>query len=170
MTRRANHAPLDIEVIRAKSIEEGDCWLWQGALNQGVPVVRHAGQIINVRRYIAQHLHGKAVQGKLASTTCRNPQCCAPEHVDLITRKQLQIRTTKRTRHQSRASRNEKLAARARARSSALDQEAVAAIRASDLTGRELAEQYGVALSTVQHARNYRSWKDYRSPFAGLMK
>lgn len=169
MTRRANHAPLDIEVIRAKTIEEGDCWLWQGALNQGVPVVRHAGQIINVRRFIAQHLQGKAVQGKLASTTCRNPQCCAPDHVDLITRKQLQIRTTKQTRHQSRPSRNEKLAAQARARSSVLNHEAVAAIRSSDRPGRELAEQYGVALSTVQHARNYRSWKDYRSPFAGLM-
>lgn len=168
-TRRANHAPLDLAAIAAKIVEEGDCWIWQGAFNQGVPVVRHNARIINVRRFIAHEVQGLDVVGKYASTRCQNPQCCAPDHVDLITRKQLQRRTTKRTQHQKRLSRNEKIAVAARSKS-VLNTDAVAEIRASDLTGRELAERYGCALSTIQAARNHRNWRDYRNPFSGLAR
>jgi hypothetical protein len=166
--RRANHAPLDLDVIHSKCIEEGDCWLWHGAMKCGMPVVRHAGKVVNVRRYIAEHLQGLDVAGKLASCKCGDGMCCAPAHIDMIRRKQLQQRTTTRTLHQQRLVRKEKLAMAARARSP-LDQAMVDAIRASELTGRQIAEQLGVAQSTVQHIRSHRSWKNYRSAFAGLM-
>ena len=166
--RRPDGAPLDLAVIVAKCTEEGDCWLWRGAVHCGMPVVRHNNRVVNVRRYIAQHIQGSVVDGKLASTRCGNPQCCAPEHVDMITRKELQRRTAKTTKNQQRPSRNYKLAIKARARST-LNDELVAQIRASDLTGRELAALYGVSLSSIQKARNYQSWRDYRSPFAQLI-
>ena len=167
--RRANHAPIDLDLIHAKCIEEGDCWLWQGAMHCGMPVVRHAGKVVNVRRYIAEHLQGLDVAGKLASCKCGNGMCCAPDHVDMITRKQLQRRTSKRTQFHQCPVRNERLALIAREKSP-LDQAAVDAIRASDMPSRDIADKIGLAHSTVQHIRSYRSWKNYRSPFAGLMR
>lgn len=166
--RRGNHAPLDIDLIHSKCVEEGDCWLWQGALHCGAPVMRDGNRVVNVRRWIAEHVKGLAIEGKLASPHCGNGKCCAPEHVDVVTRRTVQRRTTKRTQFQQRVTRNEKVALAARARSP-VDQAMVDAIRASDMPGRALADQLGLAHSTVQHIRSHRSWKNYRSPFAGLM-
>lgn len=166
--RRPDHAPVDLGVIRAKCCEEGTCWLWQGAMHTGHPVLRHRGKVVNVRRIIAEEFLYLAVEGKLATARCGNGKCCAPEHVEMVTRRTLQRRTTRRTQHQQRPTRNAKQAAIQRARS-VLDWDKVQAIRASDLPGRKLAEQYGVALETVQNVRKYRTWKDYSSPFAGLM-
>jgi hypothetical protein len=166
--RRANHAPLDLGLIRAKSVEEGNCWLWQGAIHCGMPVIRHNGKVVNVRRLVAQEFLYLNVEGKLATARCGNGKCCAPEHVDVVTRQTLQRRTTRRTLHQQRPSRNAKLAQAARARSP-LDQAMVDAIRADERPGREIADELGVAHSTVQHIRSHRNWKNYRSPFAGLL-
>lgn len=167
--RRANHAPLDLDVILAKCTEEGDCWNWNGALHCGAPVVRIGGKVHNVRRHIAEHIQGRDVAGKLAIARCGNGKCCAPEHIDVITRRALQRRTTRQTQHQQRVTRNERIALAARTRS-VLDSDKVRQIRASDLPGRDLAAQLGVSLSAVQKARNYQTWKDYRSPFAGLAR
>lgn len=167
-TRRPNHAPLDLAVIHAKCTDEGDCWIWDGALHCGHPVVRHGGKVISVRRYIAKHIHGRAVDGKLASTTCANSQCCAPAHIALVPRRQLNRSVTKLTRHQSQLSRNHKLAMKKRALST-LTVDQVQQIRESDLPGRALAAQYGVVLYTVQRIRNGASWRDYSSPFAQLI-
>jgi len=167
--RRANHAPLDLAAIHAKCTEEGDCWNWDGALHCGAPVARLGGKTYNVRRYMAEQLMGRNVAGKLAHTTCRNPRCVAPHHIEMITRLQLQRRTTIRTQHQQRASRNERIAMAARSRA-ALDPEKVEQIRASDMPSRALAAVLSVSQSTVLKARNYQSWKDYRGPFAGLAR
>jgi len=166
--RRANHAPLDLGLIRAKSVEEGNCWLWQGAMHTGMPVIRHNGKVVNVRRIIAQEFLYIDVDGKLATARCGNGKCCAPEHVDVVTRQTLQRRTIARTQFHQRVTFKEKAAQAARARSP-LDHAMVDAIRADERPGREIADELGVAHSTVQHIRSHRNWKDYRSPFAGLL-
>ena len=167
--RRANHAPIDLDLILAKSTEDGDCWQWGGGYHCGAPVIRHGKRVVSVRRYIAEHIQARSVAGRLAHTSCGNPKCCAPDHIDLITRLQLQRRTTIQTKYQQSVTRNERIAMAARTRS-VLDPDKVAAIRASDLPGRDLAAQLGVSLNAVQKARNYQTWKNYRSPFTGLVR
>jgi hypothetical protein len=167
--RRPNHAPIDLDVIQAKCTDDAGCWIWNGAIHAGMPVIRHDRKVVNVRRYIAEHIQGHQVTGRLATASCGNGKCCAPDHIDLITRLALQRRTTRQTQHQQLATRNEKLAQAARARSP-LNQEIVDAIRASDLPIRALAAQYNLAQASVHRVKTYQSWKDYRSPFAGLGK
>lgn len=166
--RKANHAPLDLAAIHAKCTEDGDCWLWNGAIHCGMPVLRAGSKVISVRRYIAIEIQARAIGTRLASTNCGNPRCCAPDHIAMLTRKQLNVRATQRTRHQNRLNRNHKLATAKRALSP-LTADQVAEIRMSTLQGRPLAKKYGVALDTVQRIRNGRTWRDYASPFAGLM-
>jgi len=166
--RRRNYAPLDLKMIREKCVEDGTCWIWQGAINQGMPVARDRDRIVNVRRHIAGYLRGEIVLGKLASTTCGTPRCCAPAHIEMVTRQSLQRKSALTLYHQAPA-RREKLAIAQRARSP-LDSEMVAAIRASDLPGRDLAALYGVSLSTIQGVITHRTWQNYRNPFAGLMR
>lgn len=166
--RRANHAPVDLGVIRSKCIEEGNCWLWQGAMHAGMPVIRHNGKVVNVRRVIASEFLFIDIEGKLVPASCGNGQCCAPQHVDVVTRRTLQRRTIARTQFHQRVTFKEKAALAARARSP-LDQAMVDAIRADNRPGSEIADQLGLPHSTVQHIRSHRNWKNYRSLFAGLL-
>lgn len=168
LPRRANHALVDLQIIHAKCTEEGDCWLWHGAMHGGAPVLRAGRQMMSVRRYIAIEIQKRVVGTLLASTECGNAQCCAPDHIAMLTRKQLNQRVTQRTRHQSQLHRNHKLSMSKRGQSP-LTADQVAEIRMSTLQGRPLARKYGVALDTVQNIRNGRTWRDYASPFAGLM-
>jgi hypothetical protein len=157
-----------MQKIHARCIECGDCWLWQGAGADKVPLVRSPGRgpLVPVRRVVLE-LRGITVGNRLAIPSCGNPQCVAPGHAKAATRAQLNQMTTDRLRYQQRASRNAKISQKARARAS-LDEAKVAEIRASDLPQRALAAIYGVSQSTIGEAKNGANWKDYSSPFLGL--
>jgi len=167
--RRPNGAPLDLAVIRGKCTADGECWTWDGAMHHGMPVVRHGRQVVNVRRHIAAHIQLQRVAGLLASTLCHNPACCAPDHIRMLTRRQLQKRTARRVGPQQGALRNARLSILARRRS-VLDAASVALIRGSDRTGRDLAQELGVSLSCVQKVRRFETWRDFANPFSGLMR
>ena len=66
--------------------------------------------------------------------------------------------------------RNAKISATQRRKVGKLTPEIVAEIRASDATLKELSEKYGIAKSTVGDIRRFEGWKDYSSPFMGLMR
>lgn len=158
--------------IKGRSIEDGDCWIWQGGATgrSKTPMMRKVvgGPGEAVRRIIARDVQGKAIDGRVVTTTCGNPSCVAPEHVLVATKRALGRLNVARTGYTSNPARNAKISRVARERWGKLDAEQVADIRAAK-SAREAAERHGISKSVASGIRAYRTWKDYSSPWAGLM-
>lgn len=160
---------VSLEAIRAHCDEVGDCWEWRGALDGTAPVMRPAGsrKLVPVRRVVLQ-LSGKTVEGRLACAKCLNDRCVAPAHAVGLSRQQLQQRTAKVTQYGRSLARSAKLS-QARRQRSHLSEESVAKMRASGLSTRAAAAAFGCGQSAAADIMAGRSWRDYSSPFAGLL-
>jgi hypothetical protein len=75
-----------IETLKARTIDEGDCWLWQGYIQNGTPQVMHYRQnkkgMYSVRRLLRELQVGRAMPDGHYGNTCGNPQCVSPDHTD----------------------------------------------------------------------------------------
>jgi hypothetical protein len=158
-----------MDKIRSRSIECGDCLLWQGAGADKTPCMRLPGErsLVSVRRVVLE-IAGKWRAGMLATNTCGTAACVGEDHAIGVTRKALVKRAVERTAYHKRPTRNAKISAIARA-SGRLSPEAVADIRASDLPTRALAERHGVSQSTVWELVSGKTYRDYNpNVFSGL--
>lgn len=156
-----------LATIQERTVEEGDCWLWQAGKSHGTPALRHDGRIVQVRRFIAEVLQGRTVPGgRMVSMTCDNLDCVNPAHIGIYTRKQLQQRTAARTQYGSDMARNLKIA-RIKQQASSLDWQKVREIRAMEGSIRQVARELGMNFDTVRLIRQGITWKE-ASPFAGL--
>lgn len=171
MTKFRNLKPgqsYTLATIQERTVEEGDCWLWQAGKSHGAPALRHDGQVVLVRRFITEVLHGKTVPpGRLVSMSCDNLDCVNPDHIGIYTRKQLQQRTAARTQFGSDPVRNLKIA-RVKQKASSLGWEKVREIRAMEGSIRQIARDLGMHFDTVRRIRQGATWKE-ASPFAGLL-
>ena len=134
---QAKRKPL-LEKIRKHIVEEGECWVWTGAVQSGcgcVPTMNHNGKVGAVRRFILEE-QGVVLGKRLATYTCGNENCV-------------------------------KLADNARKRAK-LTLEIAAEIRAAEGTQREIAERFGVSQSVVGRVIRGTGWLTYASPWAGL--
>lgn len=160
-----------LELLFARSVEEGDCRLWTGyhAGNNGeTPYVSHEGRMTSVRKVIAL-LQGRAVlPGRIWGCSCGNLSCIEPSHA-------VQRTMTEHARNMARrladGPQNKVRAAKvtiSRRAMSKLNAEAAAAIRASEESGPVLGQRYGVTRTTINSIKRGERWRDYSSPFAGL--
>lgn len=158
-----------LERVKAKVVEVGDCWEWQGAMQttSPVPTMNFEGKVKPVRRHLAEAM-GLPVQGKLATYRCGNALCVHPDHLMVITRKKLQQRIAKEFKHHANPIRLKKLSDKARARSK-LTAELAQAIRDAEGTQRDIAAQYGVTQATVSVIKRGVTWRDYTNPFTQLL-
>lgn len=158
------------EWIWSRCHEDGDCVLWDGAVDDsGVPQLRRPGsrKVEPARRVLLAAL-GQEIKGRVATTTCQHPRCMAEEHCVAWTRKQLQKRSGQKL--VTNIVRAAKLAAIGRERVGKLSMEKVRAARAAGMTGRAFAAETGVTLSTAQKALRGDAWKEYgANPFSGLL-
>lgn len=145
----------------------GDCLEWSQAMHSGHPACRLPGHPTQSARRVLLEAMGKRVAGRLASCNCGNPRCMLPEHLVVLTRKQLQQRTAKETNFGARPSRRKKLA-EARRKTAVLDMEKVQEMRERGLSSREAAAIYGVSQSCAHQALTGQTWNDYSNPFLGL--
>jgi len=145
--------------------EEGDCLIWQGG-SAKVPHLTVSGKKVNVRALMLQAHAIQRIDGTLLGCSCRNRKCVAVEHIRQRTRLQHAQYFGKLGAY-SGPVKVAKMAATKRARSK-LDDEKVAAIRASTKSAKALSAEYGVAASYITSIRARKLWKDYASPFAGL--
>jgi uncharacterized protein YjcR len=99
--------------------------------------------------------------------TCDTVNCVCPKHLTLTTNKAAQKRAAAQGKF-STLTRRAKLAKSKQAAESPLNEEKVAAIRASDERLKDLAARYGVSMNTISNIRNGKRWKTYSTPFAGL--
>jgi hypothetical protein len=156
--------------IRARCTEDGDCLLWPGAMfkSGGGPLIQIGAKNLSARKIIWSQKRGAPFpSNRVASVTCLNKACLNENHVIAWTRTEVA---------QAWASqRNPTLAAaklsnyRRDNQKNKLTAEDVALIRSTKGSRRELAEQYGVAITSIDRLRRGEGgWRDYSSPFAGL--
>lgn len=166
MTRK--HVIHTLVSLKARTIEEGDCWNWTGYVGNKVPQVSHDGKMISVRR-LFRDLLGKPVRkGWFVLPTCGNIECVNPDHSKLLSPKQF-------TQHMGKKaggslSRKVKIQAYKQRTVGKLTWEQADEIRLSTEPSRQTAAKYGVDKSLICRIRAGKSWIRYNSPFAGLMR
>jgi hypothetical protein len=136
--RRGHHQrPHDSDYRTEDCGHETACWIWQKALDRhgyGVAAVgRKMGRAHRV--YYERHV-GPISAGLQLDHLCRNPACVNPAHLEPVTNAENSRRGAK-------------------AKLTWADAEA---IRASSLTARALAEEFGVSFHTVKEIRRGRTW------------
>jgi hypothetical protein len=160
-----------IDYIRARSVEEGECWIWQRGMSNGYPYMHdgfgRGAPCRTVARVLAEAL-GKNTKGRIVTMTCGDRLCVNPAHVGVTTRSaamkrglakrgSLPITSIKRLADVSHAH-------------SHITWDDVHAIRAATGTCREISERVGVSKDAVTRIRRFETWRDYATPWAGLMK
>lgn len=158
-----------LDRIRAKSHEDGDCLIWDGALAAGsTPAIQFGGKVQNVRRALAIDM-GLDVRKKTVSNSCDNRRCVCPEHIQVMTRKALQVRSAQVHKGTAKDVLRGMRIATAKRPTAKHNLELAQRIRQAEGTQRALAKQFGVSQHVVWSIKTHRTWKDYTNPFAQLM-
>jgi hypothetical protein len=144
---------------------DGDCWTWTQGLHpvSGQPqatIDGKGGQL--VRRWVAKQT--RVVQpGRRVSDTCKNPRCCNPEHLTVMTYSQVLVRCYDEGRR-NRAL--EYATAIRRGRGAGLirlTREQALALRARMIAGEApeaLAGEAGITASTLRRIRSGEHWPE----------
>lgn len=157
------------ESLKARTIEVGDCWEWQGYLGNKVPSVSHDGKMTSVRKLFSDLMGRGYKAGGFFIPVCNNVICVNPEHTRHYTQKQFLARAAKRASNSP--TRAIKIQIYKRATASKLNETKAAEIRASDRPSRELAKVYGVDKSLICKIRKGLAWVNLSgNPFGALMR
>ena len=128
----------------------GDCWEWQGVLNEKGYGRISVGANNNIRAHRASYEAFVGPIGRLlVCHECDNPKCVNPDHLFLGTPK----RNSEDMAEKGRSTRGER---NAQARLTASDAQA---IRADLRSPHEVAREYGVSAPTNCDIRERRTWK-----------
>lgn len=154
-----------LDVVRERSVEEGDCWLWTGYCNNGTPCTSTGGKGSTVVRLMAIRL-GMNVTGKVAYMKCGNRMCVNPKHVAVTTK----VALADRNLRASTKTLNWKVKQlRAVQSKSKLNRDDVRTIRNTDgVSQTELARRYGVSRRAIQRILSDEGWKEPTSAM-GMM-
>ncbi len=164
-----------IESLKARTIEEGDCWLWQGYKANGTPQVCHprpgfSSKMYSVRRLMRDLLTGKPTPDGHYVTRCGSSECVNPEHILFRTDDQ-HMQRIGRGSAMGNITRSMKLRKyRMSIGHSKLTEAIAQEIRLSNESGPVLAQLYGVDKSLISKVRRGTAWRVLANPFAGLMR
>ena len=75
--------------------EDGECLVWTGAIDNGVPTYKGRGKRRLVRREILEQ-YRPFDPALVVVTTCETPLCVHPEHLEAITRQESGRRSAQR--------------------------------------------------------------------------
>lgn len=156
----ANHAPLEVRFWRYVD-KTGGCWVWTGGSRsqKGYGMIQIGGK--GSPKKLAHRLsyemhHGVIPDGMVVMHKCDNPSCVNPAHLKVGTQSENIIDAMTKGRKVlpdlPRFSGENHPASK-------LTAEDVKYIQTCGKPTKELAAQFGVALSTIIRARNGRSWK-----------
>ncbi len=150
------------EKLRLRCIEDGDCLIWQGAMNERGPSMKVGGKQYSVRQAVIVNRTGKPFpKGWVATVSCKRKACL--EHVVAMTRAAFNTKLNK----QANPMRSRRVASAKRA-NSRLSQEAVLAIRLDDRPMAVVAAEHGISTAYGYMLRRGEFRKDYGSHFSGL--
>jgi len=162
---------ITLKMIHDRCDEVGECWIWKDAVGQhGYPIMRRRpGGCLLVRR-VAVALDGRpAAVRQPVTCTCAEKRCCNPKHLKPSTPSAVGKAAAARGSFSSKPRAAKIAAGTPKADGAKLTLEQVREIRASEDTGPVLAQRYGGNRSLIGGIRRGTVWKDYSSPFAGLM-
>ena len=146
---------LTLQQIHCRCVEYGDCLLWnQSCTPNGYPRVK--GGYAHIFAWEA--VHGSVPAGMLVRRKCDEVRCCNVDHMVLMTRRQQNLLAVKSGAWKNPA-RIAAITLKARQRSK-LQPPDIALIRASELSGVELARQFNVSRSLISRIRLRKSWMD----------
>ncbi len=162
-----------LESLQARTVEEGDCWLWRGYIQNGTPQVMRYGEgkkgMYSVRRFLRELQTGRPQPSGHYGNVCGNPLCVAPDHI-LYKNVKNHMRDMALNRIHGPVDRLKKRQVRIDKGLTKLDMEKAQEIRVSSETSAELAQKYGVNQSLIKRIRAGRAWRVLSGPFAGLFK
>lgn len=162
---------MTLDDIKARTIEDGDCWRWSGSTTSGgYPTMKPMGCDCTLVRRVVLDLVGVKLKPRQPTvTTCGERLCVNPAHLKPSTAAKVGQAAAARGAF-STTTRGAKIAAAKRAANGKLSMDIAREIRASTDTNAALAERHGVHPSLVQRIKAGKSWRDYSNPFAGLMR
>ena len=150
----------------ARTVEEGDCALWQGYIGNTVPQVSHAGKVVPVRRLMLEMQGRELRPGEYAVPRCKNPECVHPDHI--LVRNPAQHSKAMLAVPRNEQLKAARLAEYKRKHAAKITIEIAREIRASAEAGHVLGARFGIDKSQVARIRKGTSWREFSSPFAGL--
>jgi hypothetical protein len=162
-----------LESLTARTVEEGDCWLWQGYMQNNTPqVMSYASgrkRMVSVRKLLRELQTGKPQIDGHYSNTCGNPFCVNPDHT--IWRGQnAHMRAMAKKRTVSTVMANKLREYRISTGQAKLSESNAQEIRLSEETGPVLAERFGVSRSWINKIKRGRAWRVLSSPWQGLFR
>lgn len=151
--------------LLSKCREDADCLLWTGSLSHSSGHPKYNNKA--ARRLVYELAKGAIPAGMLVTTTCDCAQCLNPEHLRLTTKAEITAKV-----HNCPTVRAKKIVACTAAgrKTAKLTVEKARQIRASNQTCDELAIVHGVDRTLISRVRTNKAWREYGSPFAGLMR
>lgn len=144
--------PAEVQVRleeRSIPVTESGCWLWDGFLDKGgYGHISIKGWPVRAHRASWLAYRGEIPDGLCVLHECDVPSCINPSHLFL---------GTDEDNMRDRARKN-RVAFGTRSGQSKLKPDQVLAIRASDLSDRELARLYGVSAPSISSIRRRQTW------------
>lgn len=162
-----------VESLKARCVEEGDCWLWQGYLTNKTPQVftKVDGKraMVSVRKLLRELATGQPQPAGHYGNTCGNYQCVCPEHT-LWKGEDAHMRYMAKRRTVSPMLASKLRRIRVEAGQAKLDEAKAQAIRLSEESGPALAERYGVSRSLINKIKRGLAWRVFAGPWQGLFR
>lgn len=162
--------PKTLDRLRARCVEVGDCWEWQGYFTStGQPGVRWHSNNTSARRVALQLVNPTPPEPgqDYALCTCGNPRCINPKHARWASKSECML-AGHRKNLRSDLPRAAKIAATQRATRAKITMAQAQDIRTSTDTLVQLAARYGISRNYVSRIRAHQAWRDYTSPFIQL--
>jgi len=162
-----------VDSLKARCIEVGECWEWQGYMQNNTPqVIGYPGglkKMVSVRRVLRELLTGQSQPDGHYGNSCGNTRCVNPDHT-LYKSQALHMRAMGKKRKVSMVTANKLRKFRVEAGLAKLDEEKAQEIRLSDEPAPVLAEKFGVSKSWITKIRRGKAWRVLASPWQGLFK
>jgi hypothetical protein len=161
------------EYLRARSEEDGDCWIWTRAVNgAGVPVARVNGKNgTTVRRWAWGFISPVPPGNRVVTVRCGTPLCVCIDHLTVKTKSQVLTKSWQ-AGNINRLTWSLRRAQAFQARSK-LTWDDIARIRERRASGeilRTIAADYGLNNSTISKIALGKAWTGLASnPFAQLI-
>lgn len=162
-----------LETLQARTIEEGDCWLWQGYSQNNTPqvVAYPDGQkkMVSVRRLLRELATGRPQPDGHYGNTCGNPLCVNPDHT-IWKSDAAHMRYMAKKRVVSNVTASKLRKYRVDSGQAKLCESKAQEIRLSQESGQVLADRFGVSRSWINKIRKGAAWRVLSSPWQGLFK
>lgn len=141
------------DVILSRTVQQGDCLIWQGSSSRGYGQIRDRGKKRYVHRLIMEEHLGKRLQSdEHVCHRCDTPLCCNVNHLFVGTAlDNVKDKVAKNRQHRLKGESN--------GRSKLTEVQVVEILKDKTSTRASLARKYQVTPTTIGDIRNRKLWK-----------